>query len=232
MIYIDSNEDGVTDIPRKLKEIGLPVLVVPQRFDYVIDNMVGVERKEVPDYFQSKNSKEHHLNNQLVDYATNFSMVFVAIVGNDRYISKDDYIVRNNINRRNWMGGYIGTMLKTSEGGKQGDVKIAEFTCDEDFILFLMMLHEKVQQGDFIRVPKFEMAKMKNQDYAVRVLTAFPNIGEKRALEILKIHGNLQNAFTTLMYQPDQFQVKGVTDEMRNQFHKILIEKYGEKHEQ
>jgi ERCC4-type nuclease len=224
LIFIDSNEEATTNIPNRLKAMGLPTMVVSQHFDYIINNMIGVERKEASDYIQSKLSG--HLDKQLYEYSTNFELSYVVIIG-----GVEEYLFSHNLSRKMYMSSLIGSSLKYSPDGKQGQIVTVNVLTDYDFELFIQTLHEKVETGDFTRLPKYERAKMKDEDYVIKILTSFPNIGEKRAIEILKTYGNIQNAFSTIIYQPDQFQVKGVTEEMRNQFHQILIKKYGEPNE-
>jgi ERCC4-type nuclease len=221
LIFIDSNEEVTTTIPKRLANIGLPTMVVHQGFDYVINNMVGVERKEASDYIQSLLSG--HLQKQQYEYSHNFELSYIAIIGD-----VEEYLISHNLQRKMYMSSLVGSSLKYAPDGKQGQIVTVNLKTDYDFLLFLQVLHEKVVEGNFTRLPKFERAKMKNDDYVIKILTSFPNIGEKRAEEILKIHRSLQNAFSTLIYQPDQFQVKGLTIESIKQMHEILVKEKGE----
>jgi len=226
---------AMCQIPQTLIDLGLPVIIRTDEphFDYVIESADGTsaiacERKEVPDYFQSKDGGSNHLNNQLCDYASNFSLTFLAVVGNDAYLSLDDYINKNKIPRRNFMGGYIGNLIKTSENGLKGQIKIVEFTCDENFVLFLQMLHEKVQEGNFTRAPKFICNKASQDDVAVRILTGFDNIGEVKAQEILKHHNTLENALTKLILD-GTFATKGIGNKIDSDAVATLKYQYGGK---
>jgi len=232
MILCDKNEDAMCDIPQTLIKMGLPVefTTTSPHFDYVIQNedgtsAIGVERKSVPDYFQSKLTD--HLNNQLCDYSQNFNLTFLAVVGNDDYISLEDYVAKNQVPRKTFMGGYIGAMIKTSAEGKQGEIKFAEFTCDENFILFLLMLHEKVQEGNFTRVPKFTCNKASQDDVAVRILTGFNKVGEVKARDILTKYGNLEDSLMKIILD-GTFDVKGIGDKIDADARAVLKHKYGD----
>ena len=213
------------DIPSKLKRLGLPIIIAtppadqPQ-FDYVItaDNgsAIGVERKEVADYFGSVNNG--HLSKQMYEYSTNFSLSFVAIIGDIQ-----NYMIENTISRSNFMGSYIGAMIKTSPDGKQGEIKIAEFTTDDDFVLFIKMLHEKVEEGTFTRLPKFERHNPAPNDQAVNFLCGLPNIGPAKAKLILKEYTSVANAIFVLMLNEDStWNVKGLGPKTTAEIKKLL----------
>ena len=224
MIFIDSNEEATTEIPKHLKEMGVSTAIVSQHFDYIVTNKtksIAVERKEASDYIQSKQSG--HLDKQLYEYSTNFELSYLIIIGNIQ-----NHLINHNLSRTMYISSLIGSSLKTSPDGKQGQIVTVNLDTDYDFELFLKLLDSKVEEGNFTRLPKFERAKMTDEDYAIHILTSFPNVGQKRAEEILHVHGNLQNAFSTLIYQHESFNVKGITQEMRSHFHQILIGNNGE----
>ncbi len=232
MIYIDANEQSMCNIPNQLIALGLPVTITTTEphFDFVVQNSdgtsaIGVERKTVSDYFQSKKGDTNHLNNQLVEYSQNFAITFLAVIGDDDYVSLSDYVTKNGIPRRTFIGGYIGNLIKTSEKGLKGTIKIAEFTCDEDFVLFIQMLHEKVQEGNFTRVPKFTCNKASQDDIGVRVLTGFDNIGEEKAKIALETYGSLQAVLSAMW--DGTFDAKGFGDKIKEDTKKALTHTYG-----
>lgn len=235
MIYVDANEHSMCTIPAQLIALGVPVEIRTDEphFDYLVENAegtsaIGVERKTVSDYFQSKDGGSNHLNNQLCDYTQNLSITFLAVIGDDHYTSLSDYVYKNNVPRRTFMGGYIGNLIKTSENGLKGTVKIVEFVYEEDFVLFLQMLHEKVQEGNFTRAPKFICNKASQDDVAVRVLTGFDRIGEEKARDILTTNGTLENALCKLLVD-GTFATKGIGQKIESDIKEILKKPYGGK---
>jgi ERCC4-type nuclease len=229
MIYVDSNEQAMCDIPAKLQRLGLSIIIATPpadqpKFDYIItaDNgsSIGIERKEIRDYFQSKTSG--HLDKQLYEYSSNFQLSFLAIIGNIQ-----ETMIELGITRPNFMGSYIGTMIKTSPDGKQGEIKIAEFITDDDFVLFLKMLHEKVQEGNFTRLPKFERHNPAPNDQAVNFLCGLPGIGPAKAKAILKEYNSVANAIFVLMLNEDsKWNVKGIGEKTLVDIKKIFNYNY------
>ena len=225
MIWIDLNENSMSQIPAMLKQLGLPIMIgTPPadepHFDYVLDNMIAVERKEIADYFQSK--QNHHLDQQLYDMSHNFSLSYLVIVGNIQ-----NYMKANNILPQTFYSSYIGCSLKTAPDGKQGQIVVNEVPTDEDFCLWLKILHDKVNDGNFTRLPKFELSCASNQDYAVNFLCSLPSIGVVRAKEILKKYGSLGEALTVFLLKEDaSWNIKGLTPQKEQKIHEILSFKY------
>jgi ERCC4-type nuclease len=191
-------------------------------FDYIIDNIVCVERKEIEDYFQSK--QKHHLDKQLYDMSHNFSLSYLVIIGNPQ-----NYMKANNILPQTFYSSYIGCSLKTAPDGKQGQIIVNEVPTDEDFILWLKILHDKVKEGNFTRLPKFELSHASNQDLAVNLLCSLPSIGVVRAKEILKKYGSLSNALSVFLLKEDAtWQIKGLTPQKEKKIHEILNFNYSD----
>jgi ERCC4-type nuclease len=207
--------------------MGLPVMIGSApigepEFDYIIDNIVCVERKEIEDYFQSK--QKHHLDKQLYDMSHNFSLSYLVIIGNPQ-----NYMKANNILPQTFYSSYIGCSLKTAPDGKQGQIIVNEVPTDEDFILWLKILHDKVKEGNFTRLPKFELSHASNQDLAVNLLCSLPSIGVVRAKEILKKYGSLSNALSVFLLKEDAtWQIKGLTPQKEKKIHEILNFNYSD----
>ena len=222
MLFIDSREVP-SGIPEMLKRTNIPCIIqMLEVGDYIIDNSYVIERKEASDYIQSL--MDGRLSTQLYNMSYSFPLSYVVIIG-----AIEPVLMERNLSRKMYISSLIGSSLKRAPDGKQGQVVTVNLLTDYDFALFLKTLHEKVSLGDFTRLPKFERATMSEDDYRIKILTSLPHIGQKRAEEILKQHLSLQNAFSTLIYQPELFNVKGVTPELRQIFHKIIVSNYGEK---
>ena len=227
MIWVDSNENAMSKIPSMLKEIGLPVQIGSApigepRFDYVINDMIAVERKEVSDYFQSVNSG--HLSTQLWEMQTNFEVSWLVIIG-DIF----GYMQKNNISLQNYLGSNIGSSLKRSPDGKNGVTFVTNVLYDEDFVLFIKMLHSKVLEGNFARLPKFETHNPSPDNEAINFLCGLPNIGPVKAKAILKEYTSVANAIWVLMLKEDsKWNIKGIGDKTMADIKKVLNHNYGE----
>ena len=225
MIWCDQNEETTSNVPQLLRDAGVPIIVATPppnqpRFDYIINDVVAVERKEVADYFQSKSSG--HLDTQLTDMSTNFSISFVVIVGNVW-----DYLLQNHTPPLLFYSSYIGCQIKRSLEGKKGVVIVNNVPTEEDFALYLKVLHDKWTEGDFVRLPKFVSSKATPDDIAVNVLCSFRNIGKIKATEILKTYETLGDAFLMLL-MGNSWSVKGIGEKTQNHVLKILNNRFEE----
>lgn len=227
MIFADSNEEATSNIPQILKDWNIPVTVIPQGFDYVIRTehaSVAVERKTVNDYLQSLESG--HLNNQLVEMSRNFQLSYLIVYGdmNLALLKAEKYPA-------SYISSLIGSSLKYSPDGLQGQIITINDTAiqtESDVATFLKHLNLKLENGDFIRLPKIIRVKLTNEDYALRLLVQLPGIGEKRAKEILVTFGSLENFFSVLVNQLTFPKIKGITPQLQQEFYAILTKKYGE----
>lgn len=221
MIYIDPNETATCEIPSKLKSLGLPIEIKSiepnaPHFDYVIqvgDNMVGVERKEAADYFASKQSG--HLDKQLYEYSTNFSLSYLVIIGNPI-----DVMIEQNLSPKVFVSSLIGSSLKRSPEGQQGQIVTVQLLSDEDFLLFIETLHSKIAIGNFTRLPRFEKATAQNEDIQIANLCTFPNVGPVRAQAILNKY-SLEEAYSKLKNN-QSLEVKKITPKIEETMKSIL----------
>jgi len=230
MIWVDKNEELKCNVPQLLTDIGVPIIVgstPPNQpnFDYVINNEFAVERKTVSDYFQSKSSG--HLDNQLTEMSTNFPLSFVVIVGEDDYPTVESYLKKNGIPLQVWMGTYLGTQTKRSQDGLSGVVIVNQCRNEMDFALYLKTLHDRSEDGNFVRLPKFVASRASPQDIAINVLCSFKNVGKTKAVEILKKHHSLGDALLMLL-MGNSWDVKGVGEKTQKGILEIMNHKYGE----
>jgi len=226
MIFADSNEEGTSRIPQILKDWGVPIVLIPQGFDYIVrtkNSAVAVERKTAGDYLQSLESG--HLNNQLVEMSRNFQLSYLVIYGdmNIELLKREKYPA-------SYISSLIGDSLKHSADGIQGQIITINDTAivtETDFATFLKHLNIKLENEDFIRLPKIVRVKMTDEDYALRLLVHLPGVGEKRAKDILFTCGSLESFITSIVYGT-HIQVRGITPKLQEQYHTILTKKYGE----
>ena len=227
MIFADSNEEATSNIPKILKEWGVPIMVIPQGFDYVVRTehaAVAVERKRAGDYLQSL--EKGHLNNQLVEMSRNYQLSYLLVYGdmNIELLKAEKYPA-------SYISSLIGSSLKYSADGLQGQVITINDTAivtDSDVATFLKHLNIKLENEDFIRLPKIIRVKLTDEDYALRVLVQLPSIGEKRAKDILVTFGSLEAFFTTLTCNLNFPPIKGLTPKLQQEIRTILTKKYGE----
>lgn len=221
MILIDTNETFTSGIPDLIKYKNLPHVIIPnQGFDYIIDNVVAVERKTASDYIQSKQTG--HLDKQLYEMSHNFALSYLVIYGDTL-----NTIIEHNLTRKMYISSLIGSSLKHSPDGKQGQIitinDTALFT-EEDFVLFLECLNSKIQNQDFTRLPRIERHNLSTIDQKIKILTSFPSIGEKRAKDIINKYVSLQNFFSAIIYTPENVEVKGLPKEVVKNINKIITQ--------
>lgn len=227
MIFADSNEEATSNIPQILKDWNIPIMVIPQGFDYIVRTehaSVAVERKTAGDYLQSLESG--HLNNQLIEMSRNFQLSYLIIYGdmNLALLKAEKYPA-------SYISSLIGDSLKYSPDGLQGQVITINDTAiqtESDVATFLKHLNLKLENENFIRLPKIIRVKLTNEDYALRLLVQLPGIGEKRAKDILLTFGSLENFFSVLTNNLNFPKIKGITPALQQEFHTILTKKYGD----
>lgn len=220
MIFADSNEAVTSRIPEILKEKGASVVVLPQGFDYIIDDMIAVERKTAADYLQSKASG--HLDDQLTEMSYNYEISYLVVYGN-----MNNELLLRNFPKKAYFASLIGSSLKRTKDGKSGQIitiNDSSLYTQEEFADFLMCLDKKVKNKDFIRVPSTKRVHASNDDIRINILQQLPKIGSKRAREILNKYHSLQNLFFTLVYNPELIDIKGLTKETVLEIKKIIEE--------
>jgi DNA excision repair protein ERCC-4 len=225
MIFADSNEEAMCNVVQTLRNWNVPVTVLPQGFDYIIQTehaSVAVERKKAEDYLQSLESG--HLNNQLVEMSRNFQLSYLLVYG-DMNLA----LLQAQKFPASYISSLIGSSLKHSPDGLQGQVITINDTAistDIDVALFLKHLDLKLENADFTRLPKIIRVKLTDEDYALRLLVQLPGIGEKRAKEILQSYGSLESFFFSLSASSPYQKIKGITPQLITQYQSILTKKY------
>lgn len=223
MIWYDQNEETTSDVPRKLRDLGLPVVRASQGFDYIVGVSgcdVAVERKTIEDYLTSKRSG--HLDKQLYEYSHNFDLSYFMIIG-DVFPA----LVSHSLSRELYISSLIGSSLKSAPDGRSGHIITVNLETQDDFVLALLYLHKKIVNHDFVRLPRVEKIKGSDDDWRMNILTSFPNIGPVRAKEILTAYGNLETFFHLLELNSLNLKIKGLTPEKISQLRNILVNKYG-----
>ena len=212
MIVVDVGEKR-SSIPRLLEKLEvefefdhLPV------GDYVVE-WVAVERKTVNDYLSSKESG--HLDKQLYELSRNFKLSYLVIEG---FVS--EALMYRRLPRYAYLSSLVGSSLKRSPDGEQGQIVTVNLDSEYDTAMFLKALDDKIRRGDYVRLPKIEKASFKPSDWAVYVLSSLPGVGEARAKALLKRFGSLRAVFSAS--PPDLSKVEGIGRKTADSLYKLF----------
>lgn len=161
-------------------------------FDYLVavnNFRVAVERKESPDFIQS--IKDGRLFEQLYYMSALTPRSYLVIIGN---ITMG--LLESNFPRQAYIGAIISITLKRSPDGVQGDTNIITLDSSADFMLFLRLLHRKLEEGDFVRLPRARAPKADLKSLAVSTLSTLPGVGEKLAQRLAERFGSIYRVVT------------------------------------
>jgi ERCC4-type nuclease len=214
VVMYDYREES-SEVPMMLKKLGLPTRPADLPCDYVIGG-VGIERKTIEDYLQSKLTG--HLDKQLYLLSRNFELSYLFVEG---YVS--EALIRMKLNRHMYLSSLIGSSLKRAPDGKQGQIITVNVETKYDTALAIKFLHDKLAEGKLTRLPKIETYKPKEIDLAVYILSAFPGIGEARAKALLERFGTLRSVFSSR----DWTVVKGIGRRLNDEIQNLLDKKFG-----
>lgn len=185
LIIVDHREKR-SIVPRQLEKLGVDLKYENLTIgDYLVDNKVCVERKEINDYVSSLTSG--HLHTQLYNMSTNFEVSFLIVEG---IIS--EALMWRRIKRHQYISSLAGAAIKRSPNGKQGIIQIIPLETPFDTALFLKSLQEKIQNNE-PRLPKMERVKWGTKDKLIFVASSIPNVGESRAELLLNHFKTLRN---------------------------------------
>ena len=178
MIIADFRERE-SGVPEKLRRLGIEVVEDTLEVgDYRFGD-ICVERKTITDYIQSKDSG--HLDRQLADMSHNFELSYLVVVG---YVSTA--LMKMKCSRNSYLSSLFGSSLKRAVTGLKGQVITVNVETEMDLVWGLKFLHDKVEAGDFARLPRIKKKSFNSDDVLVFILSSFPNIGLKRSKLILK----------------------------------------------
>jgi ERCC4-type nuclease len=156
-------------------------------FDYLVavgEHRVAVERKESSDFVQS--IIDARLFNQLYFMSVLCPLSYLAVIGNIT-----EALMERAFKREGYIGALISATLKTAPEGCQGHVSVIVLDTDFDFMLFLKLLHKKLEEGDLIRLPRAKSVKGDPKLLAVATLSTLPGVGEVYARKLLERFGTI-----------------------------------------
>ena len=151
---------------------------------------ICVERKSINDYLQSKESG--HLDRQLTDMSNNYELSYVVVVG-----LVSSALIEKRMSRNAYHSSLVGTSLKRALTGMQGQIVTINVETEWDCANVIRFLYQKVQEGDFARLPRIKKKPFDKKLVLEYILSGFPNIGKKRSIIILKHLETLKNFATS-----------------------------------
>ncbi|MHA1445013.1 MAG: ERCC4 domain-containing protein [Candidatus Hodarchaeales archaeon] len=192
-IVIDSREDGKIrqEVIRSLIKHNIEYKVKRLKVgDYLICDVLPIERKTINDYTQSLYSGRLH--KQYYELSKNYSFSIVAIIGNPLA----QILEPNKIPIATFISSLIGTFMKRAEKGQKGLVIPLQFQTEWEFNLALKYLYDKVRGGDFKRSPKIEKYKISRMERQIRLISSIEGVGPKIAKQLFKRYKSIANLCT------------------------------------
>jgi len=162
-------------------------------FDYLVvvnEHRVAVERKEARDFVQS--IIDARLFNQLYYMSLYAPLSYLVVIG-----SITEALIERGFRRDGYIGALISATLKRAPEGYMGYVSVISLDTLPDFMLFMKLLHGKLEEGDLIRYPRVNVKKGDLTSLAVATLSTLPGIGEvyaRKLIERFKTIYNVVNA--------------------------------------
>jgi len=176
MIRIDVREPRDIEQWFRDEKIDIPLrrekLLIGDYLLEVNEKEIIVERKTSDDYVSSLYSK--HLNNQLYALSNFYPISFLVVTSNFT-----TPLYEENITRKTLISSLISTVLKTTDG----KVFLIQLETDFDLVLFLSLLHQRMERGDFTRHLSLQGKKSDNE-WLVSMYSGLPGVGLERAKKI------------------------------------------------
>ena len=173
-ILIDSREPPT--MWSRFKQLGMKAKIATLQIgDYQCEHVL-IERKTLPDFANSM--RYGHLQKQLLQMQESFDKCYLVLVGDYK---KD---IAFNPHLQSWTTnhhlGAIASILA------RYNVKIAQVNNDSQFVKLAVKLFEKGLNGKVPTLLDTELfrAKMRTEDYELRMFCSLPNISLKRAAKL------------------------------------------------
>jgi len=189
MIKVDYREPRFYE--EHLKYYGIEVIRAELEFcDYLVvagGHAVPIERKEVSDYLNS--ILDGRLFRQLYLMSYYYPLAYLAIVG---YVSP--VLSERKFKRETYISSLIGASLKKASEGRQGQVITVNLETEFDFVLFLYLLHRKLEREDLVRVPRPPSISKSEPAALVKAIYAMlPGVGMKKAEKLYQCFPTLES---------------------------------------
>lgn len=214
-VFVDIREER-SRVPALLEKQGVPITVQKLDVGDYICGDVLVERKDIQDYLGSLVSG--HLNQQLYELSFNADLSYLIVEG---YIS--EALMYRKLNREIYYSSLVGSSLKKSPDGKQGQIVTVQTESPFDTALFIKHLYGKVVSGE-PRLPRLKKAVYSQDERLIYVLSSFPGIGERKARAILREVKTLRNF--SLSSMEELVKVEGIGEKIASTLHGLLNREY------
>lgn len=178
---------------------------------------VPVERKEIGDYLRSLNDGRR--DEQLYNMSYSFPLSYVIVIGSASRALRGTKMTINA-----YISSLVGCSLKRSPDGVGGQVVTVNLETEQEFVLFLKYLDEKVKEGTFARVPVMQKRAWKPEELLVYVVSSLPGIGTKTANKLLEHFGSVRAVMNAS--KDELMKVEGVGQKRADEIHNVLTMAY------
>ncbi|RLI17734.1 hypothetical protein DRO54_11085 [Candidatus Bathyarchaeota archaeon] len=183
--------------------------------DYIVNNILIIERKTAPDFISSMLSG--HLRSQVYRLTKVSSSPVLAVIGNI-YIE-----AQGRINRKALIAFLASLSCKHNPEGAHGRVSFMFFETNYDFALYLKYIDEKTAESTiFINPVIYEVNDSDLIALRTAILASIPGIGEELAKRLLARFGNLRAIASATDEQ--LLNVRGISKKKAEIIHKVLSE--------
>lgn len=211
------------DIKIVFKQLDIGDYKIVMYQDGVPVKWVICERKSPVDFCNSEYT--FHKNNQVFDMAANepFSVFFVEgdlyseVKKRYRDVEYADYWTKCS---------FFGTIFKNVTQGVGGVVMPIRTYNQTDTARWLIVIYDKIKSGEWTRFREMERdgkSKPTINEILTFIVSSFPNIGKKKAKELLKKYKTLRSLF-----QSNDWKVSGIGDKINSDVQTLLDTEFTE----
>ncbi len=176
-----------------------------------------MERKEIGDYLRSLNDGRR--DEQLYNMSYGFPLSYIVTIGGAARALRG-----TKMSLSAYVSSLVGSSLKRAPDGASGQVVTVNLESDMEFVLFLRYLDEKVEEGEFVRVPAMQKRAWKPEELLVYVVSSLPGIGTKTATNLLAYFGSVRGVMNAT--KEELIKVEGVGPKRAEEIHDILTAVY------
>jgi len=212
VVQIDFRENASGNIDR-ITRMGMSVDVKELKIgDYIVGPFC-IERKTIADYYASL--LDGSLNEQLWKMSHYYDYSFLAVIG-----VPSVEMIDKSFSRKVFISSLIGSCTKVSIDGRQGQILLLQFETEEDFCLFIKLLHNRSGES-FIRSPAtFKKQKFSKEDISIGMLSMIEGVGEKKAKLIMNKFGSLISVCIATL--DEIMEIKGIGINIAKNIHETV----------
>jgi len=132
--------------------------------------------------------------------------------------------MEHKVPRFAYVSSLVGSSLKRAPDGKQGQIITVNVDTKYDTALFIQALYKKISENDLVRLPKLVKAKANPNELLVYIVSSFPDIGEKRATDLLKKFKTIRNLVNAT--EDELAKVKGIGKKLASKLYQFFNKKF------